>query len=218
MSQKSGFSKLKPVGWWDGDLDLVRPYLQSRNRFVLATGFNPETLPPFEVYVREGDTLREVVETGRYERLLSSFDIPAPPDPVLGRCSEREFCFVFQTPVKLSKIRFIDLDTGMVEKDASEVVVTGFFNGYAFLATDTNGCSYAGVFRQIVPSLYRVHGVEEGGRGVQVKECQDPDWIGNYKSFFISTQDTGMIRLFFSYSTLGSVFRPGYMLIGNGFD
>lgn len=203
------------AGWeeWNGELDSVKPYLSARHRFVLESGFDPDKLPPFEVYLGEGNTLREVVETGNYQLLFQSSWLPPHPVFIFKECLSTMPCRAFRVPVELKKIRFIDLNTGAVEEDAGKVMITGFFNGNWLVATDTGGCTYSGPFRQVVLSLYKAVDIERGGTGVKVEKCQDPERIGIYNNFNLSLEED-RTQVFFSYSTIGSVFRPGYMLLG----
>jgi len=168
--------------------------------------------------VGQGKTLREVIDLGTYELVLSSSDIPAPPNP--GQCSRDWPCHTFKTEIELVKQRFVNLSVGLQDERKTTILLEGFFNGDRLEAVDSEGCIYEGDFKPVVIAgnnvgVYKTVGPENGGEGVIAHGCSDPERIGNYNTFFISYHRV-FAQVFFSRSTLNPTKPGSYIVFGGG--
>ncbi|GAB6068876.1 hypothetical protein JCM13664_21970 [Methylothermus subterraneus] len=202
-----------PAGWieWDGTWE-VPPYRSgSETDFSLETDFDPDALPPFEVYVGWGGSLREVVEQGHYERVLGNQDIPPAPDP--NQCQSGHLCHTFRTAIEVVKHRFVSFNE-MREESRNVVLLDGFFNGERLSAQDSEGCVYEGRFREVIMLGQRL-GMYKTIEGVRVGGCADGERQGNYRTFFISYRQS-FAQVLFTLSNLNPT-QPGtYMVMGSG--
>jgi hypothetical protein len=166
-------------------------------------------LPPFELYIAEGENPVEAVANGRFQKVLSSWELPPIPS-----CRLRFPCFNFQISISLLKT----FPWQGTQEDAGKILLSGKFDGLDFTARDDTGCKYSGRFREVIPGFPGFYKAEDAG--IRVTECRDPSRNGTYYTFFVRTsrrmqEEVKELVIYFSLSKVSS---EGFLLFGSGWD
>jgi hypothetical protein len=195
-------------GWtkWKENPSEISPVFFFYDRSILiASGFDPSKLPPFEIYASwGGDDLTQIIANGWYQRVLHSEDLPPPPKECTPKAA---FCHTFRSIVRVVKRRATNEYT-----PPETLALTATFDGVKFFGSDTGGCLYSGTLQPVVGPLGDTFTYTVAEPGMQVTECQDPERNGWYETFFISYEQA-MPSLFFAHANNNP--RRPFLLIGS---